>query len=524
MANPHPASTDRRSEQKYAFLFKHQIFLLVVRLAIVALVITGCTQAGATNPPLQNATETTATPVSTPSPFITANKPETVPNPTSTPSPVATEPSNDGLWIDYQINADLDYAGKNVRVEQQITIAGLPVGFGEIALVVEPNRYSGGFNLQNLAVESITLNSYSLDGNQLRFEIPQSVRGTSPYRIYLSYQLILPEIPPPSEMYKPQPYGYTAKQLNLVDWYPFVPPLDDQNQWVIHQPSYFGESLVYPASDYSVNLTVTGNSFPLIVAASSPAERAENHYSFHMQQARNFAISISPSYELLESKSMSGINVRAYAFTGNEAQNQAVLQYAIEAINLFSELFGPLPHQSVSIVQADFLDGMEYDGLYFVSKGFYNLYDGTIQGYLSIITVHEMAHQWFYGVVGNDQALEPWLDEGLATFSELVYFEHYYPELVTWWWDYRVNVYQPQGVINLPVYEYGSYIAYRDAVYLRGAKFFDELRRQVGEDQFVLGLQQYCAQNFRKIAGQSDFFEVFKGHSLEQLLSGYFNS
>ena len=34
------------------------------------------------------------------------------------------------------------------------------------------------------------------------------------------------------------------------------------------------------------------------------------------------------------------------------------------------------------------------------------------------VTSHEVGHQWFYGLVGNDQGRDPWLDEGLATWAE----------------------------------------------------------------------------------------------------------
>ncbi|MHB8934048.1 MAG: M1 family aminopeptidase, partial [Bellilinea sp.] len=191
---------------------------------------------------------------------------------------------------------------------------------------------------------------------------------------------------------------------------------------------------------------------------------------------------------------------------------------AIEAVTLYSELFGNLPHESVSIVQADFLDGMEFDGLYFLSKGFYDLYDGSVKGYLSLITVHEMAHQWWFGVVGNDQAMEPWLDEGLSTFAELQYIEGYYPDLVDWWWIYRVNIYEPEGWVNLSIYDYPSYLAYRNAVYLRGAAYIYEFRELMGTAEFNTGMKRYFTDNFRQIVNEEDFFGAFPNYS-EDLFS-----
>jgi len=90
------------------------------------------------------------------------------------------------------------------------------------------------------------------------------------------------------------------------------------------------------------------------------------------------------------------------------------------------------------------------------------------------------------------------------------YYERFFPELMDWWWFYRVNFYQPQGVIDLPVYDYGGYLAYRDAVYLRGALFLEELRKALGDEQFFDGLKRYYGENSGKIATPIDFFNAFE--------------
>ncbi len=98
-----------------------------------------------------------------------------------------------------------------------------------------------------------------------------------------------------------------------------------------------------------------------------------------------------------------------------------------------------------------------------------------------MIGVHETAHQWWYARVANDQALEPWLDEALATYSEYLFYSHFHPELVKWWWGYRVDYFQPAGWVNQRIYDYGGSYPYRDGVYLRGARFFDQLRQRMGD-------------------------------------------
>ena len=177
------------------------------------------------------------------------------------------------------------------------------------------------------------------------------------------------------------------------------------------------------------------------------------------------------------------------------------------------------------MVQADFNHGMEYDGLYFLSRAFYNTYDGTAATYLVSIAAHETAHQWWFGQVGNDQALEPWLDEALCTFTERLFYEALHPDALDWWQAYRVDYYEPQGWVNLSIYDYEGYRPYRDAVYLNGMNFLTDLRALVGEDAFSAFLQDYLTRERGKIATAEDFFAILRDHSdadLSDLLAQYF--
>jgi aminopeptidase N len=217
--------------------------------------------------------------------------------------------------------------------------------------------------------------------------------------------------------------------------------------------------------------------------------------------------------------------VTSHYFPLHAAAGEAVLQTTVAALELYGELFGPYPRPILSVVEADFLDGMEYEGLYFLSKGFYNLYQGTPGELLVAIAAHETAHQWWYARVGNDQALEPWLDEALCTYSERIYYENVAPEALEWWWAYRVNYYEPSGPVDGSIYNPGGFRPYRDAVYLNGAVFLEALRGVVGETAFFATLRDYAARYSGKIATGKDFFDVLREHTdadFNQLVKDFF--
>ncbi|MCJ7691987.1 MAG: hypothetical protein MUO22_01045, partial [Sedimentisphaerales bacterium] len=96
-----------------------------------------------------------------------------------------------------------------------------------------------------------------------------------------------------------------------------------------------------------------------------------------------------------------------------------------------------------------------------------------------------------------------------------------------WWWTYRVNYYEPRGWVDGSIYNPEGYRAYRDAVYLNGAVFLEELRETIGERAFFAFLQDYPIQNTHRIATADDFFSILDNHSQEDisdlLLKYFFN-
>ena len=443
------------------------------------------------------------------------------PAPSSTAAAAPTPPP--APQTRYTLTAVLNYAAHLLVVDERIDyINSSPEALSELLLVVEPLRYPGAFNLKSLTWEDETpVDDYSRDGSLLRLPLRASLAPGERLGLSLNYELYLPS-PTPSSEVRPIPFGYTARQTNLVDWYPFIPPY--KPSWLAHPAGFFGEHTVYETADFDVSLKLSDRRGDLVVAASAPAQVEEGWYRYSYSDARNFAISVSPEYQIYTA-TVGSTTVLSYAFAFHEEAGQAVLQATAEALELYNRLFGPYPRSLISAVEADFLDGMEYDGMYFLSNGFYNLYQGTPGEYLMAIAAHETAHQWFYARVANDQALEPWLDEALCTYSERLYYENAHPEALDWWWEYRINYYQPGGFVDGSIYNPAGYRAYRDAVYLNGALFLEELRRQVGDQAFFAFLQDYAAQMAGRIATKDDFFAILKAHTdadLSSLLKTYF--
>jgi aminopeptidase N len=196
-----------------------------------------------------------------------------------------------------------------------------------------------------------------------------------------------------------------------------------------------------------------------------------------------------------------------------------------QAVQVFSEKFGEYPHKTLSVVIADFQDSMEFSALYFHSRSFYDLYDGTPKSYLVAVAAHETGHQWWFDQVANDQAEEPWLDESLTTYSEAIFYESAYPDSVSWWWLARIDFFEPRGKIDIPVYEGQDADTYKYIVYFNGAHFMRDLRTRIGNEAFFAFLQDYCSQEKGKIADREDFFRILSQHTTvdySDIVRGYF--
>ena len=478
-------------------------------------------------PPSPSSTATSA-PTSTPRDSAPTLPPAASPISTITAPPVLATPTPDQdiePRTKYIISATLNYSQHQLSVEQLISYTNhYPESLPDLLLIVEPSRYPATFNLRELTwQDGQPVEEFDREIGLIRIPLDTPLDPGDSTGLSITYDLNLPS-PSPSYYGRPVPFGYSSRQTNLVDWYPFIPPYSLEEGWIAHQAWVFGEHLVYETADFQVNIQISDPNPDLVIAASAPGALVDAWWQYTLNDARNFSWSVSDQY-VLSTTTADSVLVLSYYFPNDIESGESVLKTTAEAIRVYNELFGEYPRQTLSVVEADFLDGMEYDGLYFLSKGFYNLYSGEPGDYLTAIAAHETAHQWWYGAVGNDQALEPWLDEALSTYSEKIYYEKMNPLGLDWWGTYRIDYYEPRGWVDGSIYNPDGYRAYRDAIYLNGAKFLDDLRETIGEEAFFGFLGDYARQNAHQISTADDFFSLLAQYTqedLQMLFSSYF--
>lgn len=414
--------------------------------------------------------------------------------------------------IAYEIEATLDWPGQSLAVEQTLTFLNDTGHSLDTLVLAFPGTVAPEeLTLKRIALGDSALRDYILNGQQLVLPLPSPLPPAEVVQVKLRFDLSIPPIRSGYRHGHLGYWGYSARQTNLGLWFPQLLPYKEGNGWTWHQFWPVGETNVSRAASYRVTLRVQGAPDTLRVAGPGAFVRSSaDTWRFELCGSRELSLSISDQFSLLTTTSSGSIPVELFLLSsGDEGAMRAArhaLQVATDALDLFEKRFGPFPFDRLVVVEGDFPDGMEFSGLVFVSEAWFRTWQGVPNDWLTLITAHEVAHQWWYAAVGNDQAAAPYLDEALATYSELLFIEHYHPELVEWWWAFRVNAHTPSGQVDLPVTAFDAPRPYINTVYLQGARMLGDLRLAMGDEAFFAWLAHYAETMRGEIAEPADFW------------------
>ncbi len=222
---------------------------------------------------------------------------------------------------------------------------------------------------------------------------------------------------------------------------------------------------------------------------------------------RDFNVVASRDY-LSASTQVGDMTVNSYFLPGDEEGGRKALDWAAKALTIYQKEFGAYPYRELDVVETGTTaGGIEYPGLVAVASRLYS--DPARQAFFESATAHEVAHQWWYNVVGNDQVNHPWLDEALAQYATYRYFQDTTGTRAargssTPWTAGGRSWTGKQKPIGLPV---GDYTAkeYGAIVYGRGPLFFVALRDRLGADKMAELLRRYYAEQAWDIATPEEF-------------------
>jgi Peptidase family M1 domain len=228
--------------------------------------------------------------------------------------------------------------------------------------------------------------------------IPTALRAGQSITVHLPWHLRVPRIG----------IDRNARFRNGIRLGSFFPILswDPRRGWVTDAPTkILAETSTSPVADFDVRVSAPRGA--RVVASGSPV--APGH--FHATAVRDVAVAAGRFTVVTGvARAPAPVTVRV-AIAGHAQVPQDVLRLTEQTLQRLAQRYGPYRWSSYTVVAAPDLgdEGIEYPTLVYIGSG----------SILTLLVQHETAHQWFYSLVGNDQARDPWLDEALATWSQI---------------------------------------------------------------------------------------------------------
>lgn len=441
--------------------------------------------------------------------------------PLPTPTPTATQVTVIRTIPRYVLQVSLDYEGHRIDATQRLDFANTTDDtLEELVFNVFPNHAEDVFLLKSVSMEETEGDEeppqleYTLSGTSLRVSLPSPLEPEDQTKLFLTFSLDLPRMNPYLQ-WSNGSLGYSDRMLAAGNWYPALVPYKEGQGWSVFAFHLIGDPYVTEVADYEVEIVAASD---IVVAGTGEEQRFGNRWRYTASEARSFAFAASDEYAV-QTQQAGHITVSSYFFPVHERSGSDALVAASEALLAFEELFGPYPYSSYRVCEVDFAGAMEFSGMAFLGDDWYGDHPGGYRSRMVSLLAHEVAHQWWYGSVGNDQAREPWLDEALATYSSMLYYERMHPELVEWWWDIEVESFRPQGQIDRPIYAFMDGRTYLNAVYRRGALYVRDLRDRMGDDEFFAFLRDYQESQANELSTADDFFSILSRHTAVDLSS-----
>ncbi len=420
----------------------------------------------------------------------------------------------------YDFDIDLDYFAHHLEATERVT---LPNSFNEsintIVFNVPAVHAAGVFDLHSIELNN-TPADYTFIGTRLTIHLPADLKPDEIITLTMKFTVRVPALAD-AQSFASANLAYTRDAMNIGYWYPILAPYRSGTGWIAVPWYPIGDPFASESADYSATITAPSG---VTVVSGGELNRRGNVWHYTLARGRTFGMLASTRYRET-TVTMNRLTYSVYVFPEHEQLASITLQTMIRAVWLYSAIYGPYPYSTLRIAEVSGPWSMEFSGFCALGATDIGDYNGTNRNRLIRIAAHEVSHQWWYGVVGNDQVREPWLDEGLARFNELRFLEAYSPADAAW---LRASVIgTPRGALplNSAVSDFDDHGTYLLSIYNQGAYFLDALRSTIGRANFDAFMRDlYQRGSFRLITTQ-DFFDVLANHTsvnVRPLLRRYF--
>jgi hypothetical protein len=362
-----------------------------------------------------------------------------------------SRPSLD-LSATYDVDVALDYGAGRMTVDSVATVTN---SAGEPVHSLTFNAAS--FRLGNVAIDKVTVDGegaiWGMDDQSLAVTLPAALKPgvSTAVRIRFSARFLG----------NGKDKNWLLAKLNgTLHAYRWLPWLSRELRF--DRPNV-GEPFV-TANSSRVRVTFTAERALTYVTSGDQVARSGNSRTFVARDVRDFNFVARPSFKKLTSYA-AGVKIIVFY---NNLSGSKLMSSAKNAVSTYTNLVGAYPYASLRVAESGGGNAMESPRMIWLPRR---------SNVINWLVAHEVAHQWFYGVVGNDQAREPFADEALATLLGRIATGQ------------RVNSSCKKRALDKTIYQYHT--CYYGVVYVQGADYLAAYRKRVGDKVFWKGVRLY---------------------------------
>jgi peptidase M1-like protein len=332
------------------------------------------------------------------------------------------------------------------------------------------------------------------DATDIRVPLPRAVAPGETLTLEVKWESKLPSVVLRT--------GFVGGFHMVAQWFPKLAKLEPDGRWVhftFHRLSEFYADF----GRYDVRIEV-----PEGFRVGATGKRVETSTKdgilterYQAEPVHDFAFTAWDEFDETD-RNEGGIAIRSLYPRGEESLAAIELDAAVEGLRHFGAAFGPYPYDTLTIVHppaaASEAGGMEYPTLITTGRGVSVRLGARV---LESVTLHELAHQWFYGLFASNEHEVPFLDEGLATYAEIDALEAFYGSgsalslgglrLSASAVARAVGTTAPLDVVAQPAPAFATGGDYGAMVYGRTAALLHTLRRVYGDEPMARAFRAY---------------------------------
>lgn len=432
---------------------------------------------------------------------------------------------------------------------------------GQAILPLEQSRYGspnsdfkGGYNLSSIQLADGRKATYEIIDSRMRVELPTPLAaGGSTVSLKIDYSYTIPEFGADRTGILPSKNG---KVYTVAQWYPRLCVYDDILGW--NTEPYTGPGEFYlEYGDFNIEITAPANHIVVaggellnpeevwtsqqleryrqasksdktvvirsaqeVTAANSRPNKTQLTWKFKLNQARDFAWASSSAFILDGAKINNPSGKTALALSAYPVESSGAnswdrsTEFTKSSIEYYSKKWFEYPYP-VAVNVASNVGGMEYPGISFCG------HKAKAAG-LWGVTDHEFGHNWFPMIVGSNERLHGWMDEGFNSFINELSTEVFNKG------EFRKNIGNRNSMAaafsnpalepimstpqNMRERNIGILVYYKPAVGLRLLR--DEI---IGAERFDRAFRTYIANWAYKHPTPDDFFRTIENETGENL-------